>query len=77
MAHRYEGYLKLLLIDHHFLCFGPIKLLYYATLGKDVFGIQASEEDGCEPVLERVEGMRVQVVVVVVADEDSVDGWKL
>lgn len=77
VAHRHEGHLKLLPVYHHLPALSPVELLYPAIFGEDVLGIEAGEEDGRESVLKSVEGMRVQVVVVVVADEDSVDGRKL
>lgn len=77
VAHRHESHLKLLPVYQHLLGLSPVELLYSAIFGKNVFGIEASEEDGSESVLKSVEGMRVQVVIVVVADEDSVDGRKL
>ena len=77
VAHRHESYLKLLPVYHHLLCLSPVELLYPAIFGEDVLGIEAGEEDGGKSILKRVEGMLVQVVVVVMADEYCVDGGKL
>lgn len=74
VTHRHKSYLKLLPVYQHLLSLSPVKLLYFAIFGKDVLGIEACEEDGGKSILKRIEGMLVQVVVVVVADEDSVDG---
>lgn len=73
MAHWHKSNLELVSIDKNLLRLSPVKLLDLAVFGKDFFRVEPCEEDRREGFLEGVEGVLVEVVVVVMADEDSVD----
>jgi hypothetical protein len=51
MANRHKRDLKFMTIDENLFSLGPIELLDFAVLGKNIFGVKSCKEGGSEGVL--------------------------